>query len=84
MICFLVGAIFSLYVTPVYIGKVWANSIVGGDIKFAKAIGEQYKSESCYLFGNVNSKFLIGCVSGIKVGRIQLVELGKDVAFERK
>ncbi|MHC8326037.1 hypothetical protein [Pseudomonas sp. LB1P83] len=84
VICFLVGAIFSLYVTPVYIGKVWADSIVSGDIKFAKAIGEQYKSESCYLFGNVNSKFLIGCVSGIKVGRIQLVELGKDVAFERK
>ncbi|WP_053121987.1 hypothetical protein [Pseudomonas sp. P1.31] len=84
VVCFLVGAIFSLYITPVYLGKVWAASIVGGDVKFAKAMGEQYKSESCYLFGNVNSKYLIGCVSEGKVGRIQLVEVGKDVSFERK
>ncbi|PYB81569.1 hypothetical protein DMX03_24410 [Pseudomonas koreensis] len=84
LMCFFVGALFSLYVTPVYLGKVWANSIVSGDMNFSKAVGEQYKNESCYLFGSVNSKYLIGCVSGNKVGRIQLVEVGKDIAFERK
>lgn len=84
VVCFFVGAIFSLYITPVYLGRVWADSVVGGDVKFARAVGEQYKSESCYLFGNVNSKYLVGCVSGGKVGRIQLVEVGKDVSFERK
>ena len=83
LICFLVGALFSLYITPVYLGKAWAESIIDGDIKFAKAAGEQYKSGSCYLFGNVNSKYLIGCLDEGKVGRIQLVEVGKDVAFER-
>jgi len=84
LICFMVGAVFSLYVTPVYLGKVWAESLVSDDVKFAKAVGEQYKSESCYLLGNVNSKYLIGCVSGGKVGRIQMVEVSKDISFERK
>lgn len=82
LVCFLMGSVLALYVTPVYLGKVWAESIVGGGMKFARAIGEQYKNESCYLLGNVNSKYLIGCVNGNKVGRIQLVETGKDVSFE--
>jgi len=81
---FFIGATFSLYITPTYLGKVWANTIISSENKLPKAIGEQYKGESCYLLGNVNSKYAIGCISSSKVGRVQLIEVGKDVAFTRE
>lgn len=79
---FIVGALFSLYLTPIYLGKIWANSVISGDVKLARAIGDQYETEMCYLLGNVDSKYLIGCVVSKKMTRVQLVEIGKDVAFE--
>lgn len=79
---FMIGALLSLYVTPVYLGKVWAGSVVNGKAKLPRAIGDQYKLDTCYLLGNVNSKYLIGCISSEKLKRAQLVDVGKDVAFE--
>lgn len=82
--CFLVGATFSLYITPTYLGKVWASLITSSETTLPKVIGEQYKGESCYLLGNINSKYVIGCIASSKVGRVQLIEVGKDVAFTRE
>lgn len=79
---FMIGALLSLYVTPVYIGKVWASSVVSGKAKLPRAVGDQYQLGTCYLLGNVNSKYLIGCVVSEKLKRVQLVDVGKDVAFE--
>lgn len=79
--CFVIGATISLYITPTYLGQVWATSITSSENRLPKVIGEQYKGEACYLLGNVNSKYAIGCVVSAKVGRVQLIEVGKDVAF---
>lgn len=81
---FLIGATCALYITPTYLGKIWATSISKAEIRFPKAIGEQYKNEPCYLLGNVNSKYVIGCIKELKVGKIQLIDIGKDVAFIRE
>lgn len=79
---FMVGMLCSLYLTPVYLGEVWASSVVGGEVKLPRALGEQYKSEMCYLLGNVNSKYLIGCIVLKKMARVQLVDVGGGIAFE--
>ncbi|WP_339497487.1 hypothetical protein [Pseudomonas sp. EA_15y_Pfl1_P101] len=83
-ICFLLGALFALYITPLYLGKVWGSSILSGDIKLPKAVGEQYKTEQCYLLGNINSKYAVACIESKKIGRIQLIEIGKELSFTKE
>lgn len=78
----LIGALCSLYITPVYLGRVWADSVLTGEAALGKAAGEQFNSGSCYLLSNVNSKYLIGCISSGRVSRVQMVEVDKDVSFE--
>lgn len=80
----LIGSLCSLFITPMYLGRVWANSVVKGEVALGKAVGEQFKADSCYLLGNVNSKYLLGCISSGKIYRVQMVEVGKDISFEQK
>ncbi len=79
---FLIGSLFSLYITPMYLGRVWADSVLSGDVKLGRVIDEQHKKGSCYLLGNINSKYLIGCVSSGKISQVQMMDVDKDTAFE--
>jgi hypothetical protein len=80
---FLLAAVFALYITPTYLGKTWAHSVVSGKNILAKVVGDQYKGESCFLLGNVNSKYLIGCLVAGNMERFQMIEVDKEVAFLR-
>lgn len=81
---FLTGALLSLYITPKYLGTAWATNIITKEIKLAKAIGAEYKDNDCYLLGNINSKYIIGCIKSEKLNKIQIIEPEKEIFFSQE
>lgn len=74
----LIGGLITLYIIPTYLGRAWAHGVLTEQISMPKASGDK---GGCYLLGNVNSKYLIGCLSGGKVVMLKMVEVDKDISF---
>ena len=80
VISIFIGGVISLYILPTYLGKAWGYRVLTESAELPKVSDEK---NNCYLLGNVNSKYLIGCVSEAKINSLKMIEINKETSFSQ-